>query len=130
MRYLASFFALLFIWFAYLQLNDPDPTWWITLYLVPAYISFRMARKEFSPELVAVVSIIYIAYGLNSWLQMSGYEGFFTEGAGMEMKTVNQELAREAAGLGICIFSFLIYTLYFFLRKPKPAREITMAENP
>lgn len=50
---------------------------------------------------------------------MTQWEGFFTEGAGMEMKTLNQELAREAVGLMICVVCFLGFTLTAILEKRK-----------
>ena len=47
-------------------------------------------------------------------MQITQYEGFFTEGGGMDMKTKNQELAREASGLLICVFTYLLYAVYSF----------------
>jgi hypothetical protein len=117
MRYFALFFLLIFLWFAYLQLNDPDPIWWTTLYLVPAYISFKAFRHEYSFELLRVLIVIYSAYAMTSWLAMDHFEGFFTEGAGMEMKTPNQEYAREACGLLICIAVYLVYTVHVLVKR-------------
>ena len=102
MRYIALFFVLVFLLFAYWQFNDPDPVWWITVYLVSAYCAFQAFRGKFNLELFAVLAVLYAAGAANAWLQMSAWEGFFTEGAGLTMKTQNQELARESAGLSIC----------------------------
>ena len=117
MRYFALAFVFIFLWFAYLQVNDPDPVWWITVYLVPAYVSYKAFRHEYSFELLRVLIVLYSAYAVTSWMSMDHYEGFFTEGAGMEMKTVNQEYAREAAGLAICITVYLLYTVYVLFRR-------------
>ncbi|MDQ3047269.1 MAG: transmembrane 220 family protein [Bacteroidota bacterium] len=117
MKYLALIFLIVFLWFAYLQINDPDPIWWITVYLVAAYVSYKAFRNEYSFELLRILIVLYLSYALTSWLGMTKFEGFFTEGEGMEMKTMNQELAREACGLGICIFVFLIYTAQYFRKK-------------
>ena len=119
MRYLAVFFMIVFLLFAYLQLNDPDPIWWVTLYLIPAYISFWAFKGETSFETLHVLIVLYLAYAINSFLQMTCYEGFYTDGGGMEMKTTNQELAREGSGLLICISSYLIYYIYFLVKKNK-----------
>ncbi|MFL5765169.1 MAG: transmembrane 220 family protein [Bacteroidia bacterium] len=128
MRYLALFFLAAFIWFAYLQLNDPDAVWWTTLYLVPAYVSWEAFRGRYSFELLRVLIVLYAAYAVTSWLSMSQYEGFFTEGAGMEMKTPNQEYAREASGLCICIAVYTAYIITAVVRKRKAAEPKVMYE--
>ncbi len=117
MRYIALFFLAIYLLFAYWQFNDPDPIWWVTLYLIPAFISFRVFRNKYSFETLITLSILYLAYAINSFLQITNYEGFFSEDGGLEMKTINQELAREASGLLICVFTFLVYTVYFFVKK-------------
>lgn len=121
MRYISIFFLLIFLWFAYLQFNDPDPIWWITIYLVPAYVSYKAFLNEYSFELLRVLIVLYSSYAITSWLGITRFEGFFTEGAGMEMKTPNQELAREACGLAICIGVYLIYSVCYFLKKRNTA---------
>jgi hypothetical protein len=117
MRYFALVFVVIYLFFAYLQFNDPDPIWWSTLYLIPAYISYNAFKRNYNIELLIVLSCFYAAYSINSVMQMTTYEGFFTEGAGFEMKTLNQELAREASGLGICILTFIIYLVYAIKKK-------------
>ncbi len=117
MKYFSLFFSLVFLLFAYWQLNDPDPVWWVTLYLVPAFISFRASRKKYSLEGLVLLSVLYSAYAINSYVAIGHYEGFFTEGAGLAMKTENQELARETGGLCICIATFITYAFYFYNRK-------------
>ena len=109
MRYIALLFGLIFLLFTYWQFNDPDPVWWIIVYLVSAYCSYRVFMGRFNVEMLAVLSVLYAAGSVNSWLQMSAWEGFFSEGAGLAMKTLNQELARESAGMGICLVATLVY---------------------
>ena len=114
MRYLALAFVAIYLLFAYWQLNDPDPVWWTTLYLIPMYISLRAFQKKFNAELLITLSFLYLSYAINSWMQMTVYEGYFTEGGGLAMKTLNQELAREASGLAICVFTFVMYLVYSY----------------
>lgn len=114
MRYIALCFSFIYLLFAYWQINDPDPIWWMALYLIAAAISFRTFINRYSQESLIIVSILYLANAINSFQQMTKYEGFFTEGAGISMKTINQELAREATGLCICVFTFISYSIYFF----------------
>lgn len=117
MRYFALFFFIIYLLFAYWQINDPDPIWWITLYLIPAYFSWRAFKNQYSLEVFMVLSVLYLAYAANLFQQMTNYEGFFTSGEGLSMKTANQELAREATGLCICVFSYITYSLYYVTRK-------------
>lgn len=114
MRYIALCFSFIYLLFAYWQINDPDPIWWIALYLISAAISFRVYKNKYSQESLIILSILYLANAINSFQQITNYEGFFTEGAGISMKTINQELAREATGLCICVFTFITYSIYFF----------------
>ena len=109
MRYIALLLGLLFLLFAYWQFNDPDPVWWVTIYLVAAYCSYRAFMGKFNLELLAVLAVLYAAGTLNAWLQMTAWEGFFSEGSGLAMKSMNQELARESAGLGICLAAVLLF---------------------
>jgi hypothetical protein len=112
MRYAAIIFFALFLLFAFVQINDPDPVLWVALYLVPAYISYRAFLNKYNTEVLTTLIALYLAIAFNSLLAMTAYEGFFTEGAGMEMKTNNQELVREASGIFICVFVFVIYLIY------------------
>ncbi|MBC8112300.1 MAG: transmembrane 220 family protein [Verrucomicrobia bacterium] len=118
MKYIALFFAVVFLLFAYWQLNDPDDRiWWIAMYLLVAYISVQVFMGKYNLELLTILCAIYAISAINIWTQMTAYEGFFTDGAGMDMKTVNQELVREAAGLGICFGVLLLYLVAGWIEK-------------
>jgi hypothetical protein len=45
--------------------------------------------------------------GIQLWSEMTAWEGFMTDG--LAMKTMNQELAREAVGLWICSAALAIF---------------------
>jgi Transmembrane family 220, helix len=108
MKYIALIFTFIFILFAGWQYNDPDPILWIPIYLIAAYATFRTYQGKANGEMLLVLIVLSFAGGMNSWQAMTAWEGFFSEGAGISMKTVNQELAREACGLWICTISFMI----------------------
>ena len=108
MKYIALIFTIIFLLFAGLQYNDPDPLLWIPLYLVAVYVNFRTFQGKANAEMLLVLIVLSFAGGMNSWNTMTVWEGFFTEGAGISMKSNNQELAREACGLWICTVSFMI----------------------
>ena len=119
MKYAAAFFGVVFLLFAYWQINDPDPVWWITLYAVLVYASVQVFRGRYNAELFGVLAVLYAAGALNLWLQMTGWEGFFTKGEGLTMKTPNQELARESAGMGIAFAVLLLYAVAALPKKNK-----------
>ena len=104
---LGIFFSLTFLLFTYWQFNDPDPILWIPIYGVASYVSFQAFRGHFNKELLAILFILSACAGIQLWVEMTAWEGFMTDG--LAMKTMNQELAREAVGLWIASFSFAIY---------------------
>lgn len=106
-------FTLIFILFAYWQLNDPDPILWVPVYLIPTYTAFRAISGKVNTELMVVLFILSGVAGLQTWVEMTAWEGFITDG--LSMKTMNQELAREAVGLWITTLSFA--TFYFLDKK-------------
>ncbi len=108
MKYIALIFTLIFLLFAGWQYNDPDPILWIPIYLIAAYATFRTFQGKANSEMLLVLIVISFAGGMNSWNMMTAWEGFFTEGGGLSMKSHNQELAREAFGLWVCTVSFMI----------------------
>lgn len=109
MKYLALFLTLVFVLFAGWQYNDPDPLLWGAIYGIAAYVSFRAFQGRFNREMLVVLLVWSAAWAVSSWSQMTDYEGFFTQGQGLAMKTPNQELAREASGLGIVAVAYAIY---------------------
>jgi hypothetical protein len=101
-------FTLLFIAFAAVQYNDPDPYIWIPVYLIFAALS---------------ISILYFPLQRKYYLNAAGGALVFAilqrpahwEGIGENMLTENMEKARESLGLLICAFSAILN--YFFIPK-------------
>ncbi len=109
MKYISLFLVVMFLLFAGWQLNDPDPVLWVTIYLVAAYVSFRAYQGKFNQELLLVLAVSAATAATNSFLQITAWEGMGLED--LSMKTMNQELAREAFGLVICLGSYF-FTLF------------------
>jgi len=107
--YLGASLAIIFVFFAYWQFNDPDPILWVPIYGVAAYVSIQAFRHKINSELLIVLFILSAMAGLQLWSEMTAWEGFITDG--LSMKTMNQELAREAVGLWIASSSCVIYYL-------------------
>jgi uncharacterized membrane protein YjdF len=102
-------FTILFIIFAALQYNDPDPYVWIPIYLVSAYVCFQTYRNKFdkfSHWVVVTFSLIYAAKllvntdGVLSWFNQHDAENLV-----QSMKATKPwiEQTREFGGLIIIL---------------------------
>ena len=72
-------FLALFIIFAGLQYNDPDPYIWIPLYLLGAYICFTAIQKKFPKPLYIAGFLIYGVYALYLLFDKAGVINWATE---------------------------------------------------
>lgn len=111
-------FCVLFILFAGLQYNDPDPYVWIPLYLFSAILCWLAFRKKFYPALYLVGILVYAVYaaylffsndGMLAWIRQHSSDNI----AG-EMKATKPwiEATREVLGLAIMIVVLFINYLY------------------
>ncbi|MFN3404396.1 MAG: transmembrane 220 family protein [Cytophagaceae bacterium] len=101
---LCVFWALLFIVFAALQLNDPDPEVWVPLYLFPAIVHIVSLFHQWRAFALYGLIFFYLVAAIYLWPDQ--FEGIFFS---MD-RSINIELARESLGLAICSLSFY-YTL-------------------
>ena len=92
-KILALIFALLFIWAAYVQHNDPDALLWYAIYGVAAAACLLFYFDRFHPALGIILAILYLIETVLVWPE--SFEGF-TIGEG---DIVNIERGREAFGL-------------------------------
>lgn len=100
-------FTIIFTLFAYWQLNDPDPILWVPVYGSVIYVSAQAIRGKVNRELIGVLFVLSLMAGIQLWSEMTAWEGFMTDG--LAMKTMNQELAREAVGLWICSAALALF---------------------
>ncbi|MBC2840219.1 transmembrane 220 family protein [Robiginitalea sp. SC105] len=98
--------TVLFIWAAYVQLNDPDSGMWIGIYAVAALGSLLFALGRLPSWLFLLMGIAFLAGALFSWPET--YEGVRFGERGMA--NINIELGRESLGLGITALIFFLYS--------------------
>ena len=102
MKYIVSLFlTVLFLIFAGLQYNDPDPWLWIPAYLLYAVVSISAAIKPLN-------SMWYLFFFLLALVGAFICMPAQWEGIGTEMMNENTEKARESLGLLICAVASLI----------------------
>ncbi len=115
MKYLSIFFALMFMAFAALQVNDPDPILWILIYGVMAVVSVMAIFDYYNRKLMTGLTVLFAAYmiilfpGVSEWLQQDNKSALFDDVMKMEYPYIEE--SREFLGLLICL---VVLALYFF----------------
>ena len=115
MRIVNFILAIMFLLFAFVQINDPDPVIWILIYGAMAVLSI-MAIFEFYPTkftigllvLYILYSIVYIP-GVLEWLRQENKAMLFDDVAKMQYPYVEE--AREFLGLVICIIVLIVFVI-------------------
>ncbi len=111
MTFFNRLLAVLFILFAGLQYNDPDPWIWVPIYLSAAYLCLSAAKGMPRTILMEIALIIYSSYalilvfdknGVWSWLEDHNAESLVTT---MKAEKPWIEETREFGGLLILMFT-------------------------
>jgi len=111
-------FCVLFILFAAVQYNDPDPWKWMILYLYTAVLCWLAFRNKFYPSAYLIGIVVYAAYALYKIFDQNGLIDWITqhdaENIAETMKAEKPwiEESREFFGLIILIVVLLIDYLY------------------
>ena len=113
MRFVLVFLGIIYILFALVQINDPDPILWILIYLIPASISFYLLKWRINPFLLLGLGIIYFIGAIylfppsvSEWISVE------EEAKSLGMMMPGIEEGREAAGLFLCSLTFLGFFLF------------------
>ena len=115
-KFLNIFFLVLFLVFALVQINDPDPLFWVLFYLLVATVFLlKLLGKEIKKLALAVILIaiatsLYHVTGFYEWLTLPDKAEIFGE---MVYKKPYIEETREF--LGSLIAAACLLTVY--LRK-------------
>lgn len=113
MRVVNFLLAAMFLVFAFVQINDPDPVIWILIYgsmaIVCIMAIFDFYLKKFLIGLLAVFLVYSFFYvpGVLEWLQQDNKLALFDEVAKMEHLYIEE--SREFLGLLICVLVLLFY---------------------
>lgn len=98
-------FAVLFIWAAVMQWNDPDPFLWYLVYGLPAILSILFFLGRLSPGIPLIVSLLYLVGMVFAWPEQ--FAGF----TGSMASNPNIEKGREAFGLLLIAVVLMTYAL-------------------
>lgn len=107
--------AVMFLLFAFVQINDPDPLLWIVIYGAMAAVCVMAAFRYFIKPLLWILLAGFIVYmvvlipGLQQWLAQPDKSVLFDEG--MKMQNLYIEESREFLGLLICVIVLVVQLL-------------------
>ena len=109
---------VLFVIFAALQYNDPDPYIWMPIYLFGAFVCFEAYRNRFNPVLYITGITVYLVYALYLFFNKTGVINWASEhnaeNIAQSMKATKPwiEETREFFGLAILI-AVLVINFYW-----------------
>lgn len=132
MKIFNIFFCLVFILFAALQYNDPDPYVWVPIYLYTAVLCALAARKRFYKGAYLAGILVYLAYAAYLFFDRQGVMDWAThhhaENIAQTMKAGKPwiEETREFFGLFILIIVLLINYVHASQRILKKQRKQMM----
>lgn len=105
----------MFMVFAFVQVNDPDPILWILIYGAMAAVSVMAIFEFYIPKLMWGLAVGYLIYiiilfpGLVEWFNSEDRSLLFDDIAKMQFPYIEE--SREFLGLVICL---LVLALYHF----------------
>ncbi|HJT73435.1 MAG TPA: transmembrane 220 family protein [Chitinophaga sp.] len=111
-------FCILFIIFAGLQYNDPDPYVWMPIYLFGAVCCYLAARNRFYRTAYVVGTFIYLAYAAYLFFDKNGVIDWAVEHHGENIAGTMKasqpwiEETRQFFGLAILIIVLMINYAY------------------
>jgi hypothetical protein len=114
MKTLNIILSILFIIFAALQYNDPDPFLWFPIYLLAAFLCWRASQGIHHRSLYITAISIYIIYAIYLVFEKNGVIAWASEHAAESLVTTMKaekpwiEETREFGGLVILIAAMLI----------------------
>lgn len=116
------FFIVVFVAFAALQYNDPDPFIWIPIYLFAAYLCYLALSQKYPKNLYISGLAVYSLYALFLFFDKTGVlswaEEHDAENLVQSMKATKPwiEETREFGGLFIVIL-ILVINMYWLRNK-------------
>lgn len=122
-------FCVLFIIFAALQYNDPDPFIWVPIYLFSASLCFLAIRKRYFPKAYIIGIVIYLIYAFYLLFDKTGVINWAAdhqaENIAQSMKATKPwiEETREFFGLLIQV-SVLSVNLFYAKKVTEPKSTI------
>jgi hypothetical protein len=113
MKAVNLFLAVMFVVFAFVQINDPDPLIWIFIYGAMAVICILAAFRVYPMLVMVGLLAFYIVYsfffynGVVEWWAQDDKSVLFDDIAKMQHPYIEE--SREFLGLVICIIVLILH---------------------
>jgi len=105
-RVLALFLAVVYAYAAFVQINDPDPLIWVSIYLVPTALCVAAAFDREDWRLTLAVAAMA---GLGAvWVGSAGIEDSHPMKGFPQYGIFREEVVRESLGLALVAVGLLI----------------------
>jgi len=121
MKWINIFLSLMFVCFAVLQYNDPDPYIWIPIYLLPAFLCWQASKGKYDTSLYVLSMGICIVYGIYLFFDKNGVLSWAKEHASESlvnsMKAEKPWIEESREFLGLLIVLIVLVINYIFGRK-------------
>jgi len=123
LKFFNIFFCIVFVLFAAVQYNDPDPYIWMPIYLYAAILCWLAFRNKFFPAAYLVGIVVYAAYAVYKFFDQNGVWDWMTKhdaaniAGTMKAEKPWIEETREFFGLVILIVVLLVD--YFCAKRKK-----------
>ena len=115
--------SVLFVLFAALQYNDPDPYLWIPIYLFAAVICWLAFRKKFYPKLMLAGIAFYGIYALYLFFTDDGVADWLSEhdaeNIAGSMKAAKPWIEDTREFFGLCLTTFALVMNYFHAKRKR-----------
>lgn len=117
-------FIVLFVVFAALQYNDPDPYIWVPIYLLAAFLCYKAIKAHYPRGLYIAALVVYGGYAMYLFFDKTGVinwaEAHHAENLVHSMKAEKPwiEETREFGGLLIVIAVLLANMIWLSKKKP------------
>lgn len=114
-------FIIVFIIFAALQYNDPDPYIWMPIYLYGAWLCYQAYHKKYNSKLYIAGFVVYLGYALFLLLDKTGVINWATQhnaiNIAAQMKADKPWIEETREFFGLLIIVGVMLANMFWLRK-------------
>ncbi len=128
MKIFNLFFCIIFIIFAALQYNDPDPYVWMPVYLYAAVLCWLAFRNKYFPKAYLLGIGVYAVYAIYKFFDENGVWDWMTKHQAANIADTMKaeqpwiEETREFFGLVILIVVLLVD--YFYSKRKRKQTSI------
>jgi len=123
MKRFNQLFVFIFILFAVVQYNDPDPYLWVPIYLFPAVLCFLAAREKFYKNAYTGGFIFFSLYAVYKLLDQNGVIDWmrFHDAANIAatMKAEQPWIEESSEFFGLAIILIVLFINYKKFTKTK-----------